>query len=113
VLQNAGAFSIFKLGTAEHPCSDQYAPAERGLPQLRLQVNSVAASINHRQLLEHPLMKEAMAYWSEALDVINSTGVTVKTNSVSACILYLCQATAVITKCATTDTRCIHASNGS
>jgi hypothetical protein len=90
VLQNAGAFSIFKLGTAEHPCSGQYAPAERGLPQLRLQVNSVAASINHRQLLEHPLVKEAVAYWSEALDVINSAGVAAKTNSVSAQVLCSC-----------------------
>jgi hypothetical protein len=97
VLQNAGAFSIFKLGTAEHPCSDQYAPAERGLPQLRLQVNSVAASINHRQLLEHPLVKEAVAYWSEALDVINSAGVTVKTSSVSACP---CIFVVVSSKCA-------------
>jgi hypothetical protein len=95
VLQNAGAFSIFKLGTAEHPSSDQYAPAERGLPQLRLQVNSVAASINHRQLLEHPLVKEAMAYWSEALDVIS--GVTVKTSSVSACP---CIFVVVSSKCA-------------
>jgi hypothetical protein len=50
----------------------------------------VAASVNHRQLLEHPLVKEAVAYWSEALDVINSAGVAVKTNSVSAQALWLC-----------------------
>jgi hypothetical protein len=62
----------------------------------------VAASVNHRQLLEHPLVKEAVAYWSEALDVINNAGVAVKSNSVSAFRVHV---GAVISKGAVAETR--------
>lgn len=63
---------MFKLGTVDYPCTagDKYAPAGRGLPQLRLQGSSVASSVNQKTLLEHALVREAMAYWTEALNVL-------------------------------------------
>lgn len=72
----AGAFCLFKLGTHDHPCEGELAYAQSGLPQLRLHLSTIAGGAPHRKLLEHPLVKEAVAYWNEALAVVTTANAT-------------------------------------
>jgi hypothetical protein len=64
-------FSIYKLGTEGYACTEQYSPLQHGLSALRRQTTTTAAGVSRKELLEHPLVKEAVAYWQGALDAVN------------------------------------------
>jgi hypothetical protein len=84
LLAFSGTFCLFKLGTEEHPVSGEMDVSKHGLPHLRRQLSSVAASVNHKTLLEHALVKDAVGYWTEALAVITSSNAARKVNAVRA-----------------------------
>jgi hypothetical protein len=56
--------------------------AKHGMPHLRRQLSSAAASVNHKTLLEHALVKDAVGYWTEALAVVTSANAARKVNAV-------------------------------
>ena len=73
-LSNLGAFSLYQIGSMGHSCPDEMSAAKRGFPHLRRHLSSVAESVDNKSLLNHSLVKDALAYWTEALNVINLPG---------------------------------------
>ena len=62
--------------------------AATGIPHLRRRVNTVASAVNHKPLLEHSLVKDALAYWNEALEVVTNANKLDRSGGVS--VMYVC-----------------------
>lgn len=94
VLSHTGTFSMYKLATEGYECAEPFSCLNIGLPALRRQTTTTAASVNRKVILEHPLVREAVAYWQGALDVVNSatsgTAGGVRSN------VYFCRAIAIL-----------------
>ena len=65
----SGLLSVCKLGTGGQ-CTNEFSQLNMGIPALRRKVNETVTVGNHKELIKHPLLSEAMSYWQDALDVV-------------------------------------------
>ncbi len=82
-----GLLSLYKINTLGYPNLTTHSDLHNGVPALRRATTTTAAGVNRKHLLEHPLVKEAVAYWQGALDVVNEANSSSKVAS-QVCILF-------------------------
>ena len=70
-LFSTGLLSLNKINTEGFPNPTTHTELNHGVPALRRATTTTAAGVNRKHLLEHPLVKETVAYWQGALDVVN------------------------------------------
>ena len=92
-----GTFSLYKLGTEGYECAEPHSCLNIGLPALRRETTTTAASVSRKAVLEHPLVREAVAYWQGALDVVNTA--TTSTSSGGVRIYTICASIGVLMQC--------------
>ena len=63
--------SLHKINTEGFPNPTTHTELNNGVSALRRVTTTTATGVNRKHLLEHPLVKEAVAYWQGALDVVN------------------------------------------